>query len=61
MHLNGMFLIGTDFFQNYSSFVAATNLFVKSTFFSFLQHGSKNHRINVLKIDDNRCKQTEVK
>ena len=28
-------------FQNYSSFVAASNLLVKSTFFSFLQHGSK--------------------
>ena len=30
-------------FQNYSPFVAASNLLVKSTFFSFLQHGSKHY------------------
>ena len=51
MHLNGMLLIGTDFFQNYSSFVGASNPLVKSTFFSFLQHGSKYYR-NSLKATD---------
>ena len=39
MHLNGMLLIGTDFFK-----IIVPYLLVKSTFFSILQHGSKYHR-----------------
>ena len=44
MHLNGIPLIETEFCKIIDHFVAASNLLVKLTLFSFLRRGSKDCR-----------------